>query len=128
MTAQFQFFQSLPHKKADFVKKNRQNMGYQEYNTVKTQPVSMELPPVTHNPDPERVSFFACSSSLFAPVDFLSIGCNLHIYHFRVPKLYNYSGLAQYCYLLSFPVLVVFLLCFLLSQVSPVEPPRQGLK
>ena len=28
MTAQFQFFQSLPHKKADFVKKSRQNMGY----------------------------------------------------------------------------------------------------
>ena len=27
MTAQFQFFQSLPHKKADFVKKSRQNMG-----------------------------------------------------------------------------------------------------
>ena len=28
MTAQFQFFQSLPHKKADFVKKSRQNLGY----------------------------------------------------------------------------------------------------
>ena len=28
MTAQFQFFQSLPHKKADFVKKSRPNMGY----------------------------------------------------------------------------------------------------
>ena len=28
MTAQFQFFQSSPHKKADFVKKSRQNMGY----------------------------------------------------------------------------------------------------
>jgi hypothetical protein len=27
MTAQFQFFQSLPHKKADFVKKSRQNLG-----------------------------------------------------------------------------------------------------
>ena len=30
MTAQFQFFQSLPHKKADFVKKSRQNMGYKK--------------------------------------------------------------------------------------------------
>ena len=29
MTAQFQFFQSLPHKKANFVKKSRPNMGYQ---------------------------------------------------------------------------------------------------
>ena len=28
MTAQFQFFQTLPHKKADFVKKSRQNLGY----------------------------------------------------------------------------------------------------
>ena len=28
MTAQFQFFQSSPHKKADFVKKSRPNMGY----------------------------------------------------------------------------------------------------
>ena len=28
MTAQFQFFQSLPHKKANFVKKSRPNMGY----------------------------------------------------------------------------------------------------
>ena len=27
MTAQFQFFQSLPHKKANFVKKSRPNMG-----------------------------------------------------------------------------------------------------
>ena len=33
MTAQFQFFQSLPHKKADFVKKSRQNMGYFLLNT-----------------------------------------------------------------------------------------------
>ena len=31
MTAQFQFFQSLPHKKANFVKKSRPNMGYIEH-------------------------------------------------------------------------------------------------
>ena len=31
MTAQFQFFQSLPHKKANFVKKSRPNMGYPKF-------------------------------------------------------------------------------------------------
>ena len=38
MTAQFQFFQSLPHKKADFVKKSRQNMGYYELIYKKLKP------------------------------------------------------------------------------------------
>ena len=48
--------------------------------------------------------------------------------HCIISKLYHCSGLATYCYLLTFPVLVVFLLCFLLSQVSPVQSPGQGLK
>ena len=52
--------------------------NYQECISVKTQPVSKELPPVKHNPDPdpERVSFLilTCSSSRFAPIDIPSTG------------------------------------------------------